>query len=120
MISPEAMQILNAMVMAETEGNCNATGASGESHCLQYMPDSWVLYSQKYLGYVAELTEVNGLYVGYLAIIDFLERGLTPAQIALAWNAGEAARTCSRGINRHNVPFDSCAHVEKVLAYLTN
>lgn len=57
-------------------------------------------------------------YVVTTIVSEWVQEGYTAAQIGLMWNAGERATKCSSGINRHGVPFDSCKHVNKVLAYL--
>lgn len=70
-------------------------------------------------GEYKEQTPAREQYVVTIMVQKWLAQGLTASQIALRWNAGGAAH-CSSGINSHGVKYDSCAHVEKVMAYLQN
>lgn len=94
-------------------------GASGEKGCLQWMPDSWRGASKKYLGYVASITRVNDEYVSLLRVQDLLNQGYKVDAIARIWNQGNAGE-CIKGINEHNVAYDSCRHVQKVLFAYNN
>lgn len=46
----------------------------------------------------------------------WLDQGMTPAQIALKWNAG-GARQCSRGVNSKGVAYDSCEYVQITMSH---
>lgn len=109
--------IVDAIKAVETGGHCDARGGSGEAGCWQYMPATWRLYSQEVYGEVKEMTYARERYVTTKMVERWVAEGLTASQIGLRWNAG-GARTCSSGINRYGVAYDSCAYVTKVLAYL--
>lgn len=102
----------------ETKGiaDCHrASGASGEKSCYQFMPKTYAGYSKEVLGYIAPLTPVNAEYVTTMKVQEWLEEGRTKEQILLAWNAGENAKKCKKGINKHGVKYDSCAYITKGL-----
>jgi len=92
-------------------------GKSGERGCFQYLPSTWRLFSLEVFGEVREQTPIIERYVTIQMIRSWLERGDTPYQIALRWNAGGAAR-CSSGVNVWGVKYDSCSYVKMVLAHL--
>lgn len=85
------------------------------------MKSTWVSHSKEAIGYVAPLTEDNAEYVATVRIQKLLDQGRTEKQIILAWNAGENAKKCSKGVNKFGVAYNSCAYVEKYqLAKLDN
>ena len=88
-------------------------GASGEKTCWQYMPATWRAESQRIIGYVAPLTEENAEYVATIKVQQLLDRGRSEHSIILAWNAGENAKNCSKGVNKYGVAYNSCAYVAK-------
>lgn len=111
---------MNALKEAEGAGpNCERKGASGEGGCWQFMPSTWKLFTKEVYGEYRAMTPVRERYVVTKIVEGWVDEGLTPAQIALRWNAGGATH-CSRGTNKFGVEYDSCAHVSKVLAYLKN
>jgi len=63
------------------------------------------------------MTAHSERYVVTKMVEMWVDQGLSAEQIALRWNAGGATQ-CSSGVNSHGVKYDSCAHVQKVLAYL--
>lgn len=83
------------------------------------MPSTWRLFAKEIYGEFREQTPQRERYVVTMMVQKWVEQGLSVSQIALRWNAGGATR-CSSGINRHGVEYDSCAHVQKVLAYINS
>lgn len=76
------------------------------------------MFAKEVYGEFREQTHVREKYVTTMMVKKWMEEeGLTPAQVALRWNAG-GAKQCSRGVNSQGVAYDSCAHVAKVLSYL--
>lgn len=82
------------------------------------MPTTWRAESERVIGYVAPLTEENAEYVATHKVQRLLNQGRSEHSIILAWNAGERAQTCSKGVNRFGVAFNSCAYVAKYRTYL--
>jgi hypothetical protein len=48
-------------------------------------------------------------------IEQWLSEGYDEDDIARIWNQGNAGN-CVRGINKHNVPYDSCKYERQVMA----
>lgn len=63
------------------------------------------------------MTPTRERYVATKIIQSWLDEGLTADQIALRWNSGQT-KTCSSGVNKWGVKYDSCAYVSKVIAML--
>lgn len=102
----------------ESKGNFNARGASGEKGRTQLMPGRFEQISKEILGEVVPFNPLNEEYVVTKYIQKRLNAGVTPQRFALEWNAGGAAKVCSRGINSLNVAYDSCDHNRRfTLAY---
>lgn len=102
----------------ETKGikDCHkASGESGEKSCYQFMPKTYAGYSKQVLGYVAPMTPVNAEYVATVKVQEWLNEGRSPEKILLAWNAGEGATKCKKGVNKLGVKYDSCSYVKKGL-----
>ena len=111
--------IARAIKISETgfNENChNIKGGSGEIGCWQMMPSTYRAYSIQVLGYVAEPTPVNQEYIATVKLGQLAEQRPID-KVALAWNAGEKATKCSKGVNRWNQPFDSCSYVQKAMNY---
>lgn len=89
-------------------------GGSGEISCWQIMPATYKAYSIQVLGYVAEPTPTNVEYIATIKLGKLAEK-YPIERIALMWNAGENATKCSRGKNRWNQNFDSCAYIAKTI-----
>jgi len=114
------MRVVNALKRVETGGveDCSRIkGASGETGCLQWLASTWNMWATEVLGYVPPMTPTNEYYVAAVKVSQWMEQGLSEAQIAGKWNTGRVG-PCIRGINRHNVPYDSCEYERKVLAQL--
>ena len=111
--------IVDALKHAEGAGaNCELAGASGETGCWQFMDATWDLFVYEVYGEWKPLDSyARERYVVTQMVQKWVDQGMNAAQIALRWNAGGATK-CSSGINRQGVPYDSCKHVNKVLAYL--
>ena len=84
---------------------------------MQFMPRTWEMFSKEVYGEVREMTPTRERYVAYKMIEKWLAQGLTARQVALRWNAGNT-HTCSKGVNKHGVEYDSCVYTSKVLAKL--
>jgi hypothetical protein len=109
--------IARAIKISETGKNelChNIKGGSGEKFCYQMMPETYKQYSIQVLGYVAEPTPTNVEYITTVKLEQMANK--YPVElIALKWNAGENATKCSRGVNKYNQKYDSCAYIEKTI-----
>ena len=101
----------------ESGGNCKARGKSGEGGCYQFLDGTWAYWSRHVFGQVEPMTPINEEYVALHKIQLHLNQGHDEASIARIWNQGNAG-PCIRGVNRHQVAFDSCAYQKKVLAQL--
>ena len=77
---------------------------------------TWEAYSLEIIGYVALQTPINEEYVATKMIEKWLIQKMTVEQIALKWNQGNNS-SCSSGINKHNIKYDSCEYVESVKKY---
>lgn len=109
--------IARAIKISETGKNesChNIRGGSGESFCYQMMRDTYKAYSIQVLGYVAEPTPTNVEYIATVKLGRLAEK-YPIEKVALFWNSGEGATKCSRGVNKYNQSYDSCAYVAKVM-----
>ena len=79
------------------------------------MPSTWRMFSKEVYGYELAMTPERERYVVTKMVSDWMATGLTPAQVALRWNAGGNATKCSSGTNSYGVKYDSCKHVQTVL-----
>jgi hypothetical protein len=102
----------------ESGGNFNARGASGEKGRAQFLEATFEMWSRDVAGKVLPFTEANEYYVAVMKVDGWLKTGYTESQIAQIWNTGRPG-PCIRGINRHNVAYDSCAYERAVLAHLS-
>jgi hypothetical protein len=101
--------------------DCGHAGASGElKGCYQFMPDTWKDYATDVLGYVPPATDINQEYVAVKKAQEWLERGYTPEEIFLGWNAGWSAKKCSSGVNSQGVRYDSCQYVKMAIDHYEN
>lgn len=118
-VESEASLITKTIAILETSGtlDCSQPGLSGERGCHQYMPSTWRAYSIEVYGHVAEQTPAAAEHVTLTKVQRWLDEGLTARQIFLIWNQGHPGQ-CKAGVNKHNVPFDSCAYAAKALAKL--
>ena len=78
------------------------------------MPGVYEERAKDLLGYVPPFTPVNEEYVTVLYNQDLLDKGFTPARIALRHNGGYAT-ACSSGWNDYDQWYDSCDYVEKFI-----
>lgn len=114
-----AIKIHNTIVEIETggTGDCSLRGQSGEIGCHQFLPATWRAYSYDVFGYVPEQTKVNARHVALTKIEDWLNIGKSARDIFLIWNQGHSGE-CVSGINKHGVPYDSCAYADHALNIL--
>ena len=98
---------------------CHEQGKTGElASCLQYVSDTWELWSKQHIGYVARVNKTNEFYIATLQVQSWIEQGWSDRDILLAWNQG-GRHECIKGINtKYNQPYDSCSYLQKALAYL--
>jgi len=82
------------------------------------MPATWKLYAEQMLKEIPKQTCKNEETVAILKIQQLLDRGFSERQIAHVWNGGTV--TCSSGVNRYGVPFDSCAYGDAILRHLAS
>ena len=111
--------IANVIFKIETGDtlDCSVTGLSGERGCYQFMSSTWNAYSKEVYGEILPITEEREHFVVQQKVKKWLDQGKTARQIFLIWNQGNSGE-CVRGINRHSVPYDSCAYAEKALILL--
>lgn len=103
----------------ETKGDtkCTKRGASGEIGCFQFLPATYKNLSKKHFGQVKGFSLEVEQQLVKLEVIDLIEKKkLTPDKVFLYWNSGQYKR-CSKGINKHNVPYDSCRYVADAMKY---
>jgi hypothetical protein len=81
------------------------------------LPSTWRLYSKEIEGRVLPHTAINEKYITSKMVAKWLSQGYSEKQIFLMWNSGRSSG-CSSGINKYGVKYDSCAYVDKALAYL--
>lgn len=82
------------------------------------MESTWDLFVQDVYGEWKPLDSyARERYVVTQMVQKWVDSGMNARQIALRWNAGGATQ-CSSGTNKYGVEYDSCSHVNKVLAYL--
>jgi len=79
------------------------------------MPATWRSHSHQVFGEVLPKTPEREWLVAVRMIEKWLDQGYDERGIARIWNQGNAG-PCVRGINRHNVAYDSCAYEQKVTA----
>jgi hypothetical protein len=118
--SPLARGIALSIRHNESRGNYEAKGKSGEYGAYQYILSTFKGYSRELTGEILPFTPTNQDYVTVLKVQQWLDRGYTPQQIFLMWNAGEQAKKCSAGINRHGVRYNSCSYVKEGLRVLAD
>jgi len=109
--------MVQAIMKVESGGYFGAKGASGEKGAAQFLPSTWELWSRDIAGRVLPFTEGNEYYVAVMKVDAWLKSGYNEGQIAQIWNTGRPG-PCIRGVNRHNVPYDSCAYERAILAQL--
>jgi len=112
--------IVDVLAKKETggsEGCIDRQGQSGEIGCFQFMPSTWAGYSKQVFGEVVEMTPENERAVVLAKVSGWLNKGMTPEQIFLAWQQGDYSQ-CRSGINSHGVKFDSCDYVSDAMAKL--
>ena len=104
-------------IETKNDTKCTKRGESGEIGCYQFLPSTYNSLSKKHFKEVKGFTLENEQKLVELEVIDLIEKKkLTPDKVFLYWNSGQYKR-CSRGINKYNVPYDSCAYVDKAMTY---
>lgn len=91
----QALALTKAIRQQESGGNYNQIGDNATSTgAYQYQPATWSMYAKQVLGDPnAAMTPENQNAVTYGMVKTWKDQGLGPAQIAAAWNAGEAKAT---------------------------
>jgi hypothetical protein len=121
-LDQDAVNLAKAIRQTESQGNFQALGKSGEIGGYQFMPETWGMYSKKYLGRdvpleAASPDEQNE--VAYKRIKEWKDKGYNPGQIASMWNAGEGKPDAYldpsfKGVNAKGVQFDVPGYATKV------
>ena len=108
------IQITQAIIQVETGGK-SVKGKSGEFGVAQFLPSTWRSYTSKYMGTTTlPITPENEFEVLTLHNEYLLNKGYTIRDVILVHNQGSKG-ACRRGINKHNVRYDSCAYVQSVM-----
>ena len=81
------------------------------------MPMTWDYWSERVIGYIAEQTPINELYVALHKIQEHLNAGYDEGDVARIWNQGNAG-PCVIGTNSKGVAYNSCLYEKKILALL--
>ncbi len=101
--------------------NGNKAGGSGEIGAYQFMPETYRSLARKYLGDDnAPATPQNQDQLAYKQIKEWKDKGMSPSQIAAAWNAGEGSITGDAwknrvGVNEYGVRYDTPSYVNNVM-----
>lgn len=127
LLDPSVVNLAKAIKQTESSGNYNAKGGSGEFGAYQWMPGNFQANAQKYLG-ISNADPSDPVLqdkVAYAEILSMKQAGLTPQQIASAWNAGQANKNAytgtfasgapSVGTNAEGVKYNVPAYVSKVM-----
>ncbi len=121
-LSANASQIANAIKTIESNGNYDASGASGEFGAYQFMPSTWDSWSKEYarannfnlMPSGLAKTPENQDAVAMFKINQWLAQGLTPEQIAAKWNSGsEIGWENKIGTNKQGVAYNVPAYVSR-------
>lgn len=121
----QALALTKAIRQSESGGNYGAVGDAGTSTgAYQFQPATWKLYAKQVLGNEnAEMTPENQNAVVYGKVKMLKDSGMGPAEIAAAWNAGEAKAKDGSwvnnvGVNKINgqdVPYNTPQYVQGVV-----
>lgn len=101
--------------------NGNKAGGSGEIGAYQFMPETYRSLAKKYLGDEnAPATPQNQDQLAYKQIKEWKDKGMSPSQIAAAWNAGEGSIAGDAwknrvGVNEYGVRYDTPSYVNSVM-----
>lgn len=105
--------IMKTISWAESGGNYNAMGASGDHGKYQILKSTWRGWCKIYFGKQLEMTPENQDSLVNVVISDWVEKGLTVEQIAAKWNSGSHVGWKTKvGINKYGVPYDVPKYVE--------
>jgi hypothetical protein len=91
----------------ESRGNYNAIGGSGDLGKYQILPTTWKNWSKMYFGKQLIMSPENQDLMIETVITDWVDKGLTVAQIAAKWNSGSHVGWQKKiGINKFGVPYN--------------
>ena len=76
---------------------------------MQFLRATYVSYAKEVYGEYREMTPEREWHVATMMIDKWLQQGRDVGAIARTWNQGNAG-PCVRGVNKHNVPYDSCKY----------
>lgn len=122
-MDPHVKALVTAIGKQESNNNYTARGASGEFGAYQFMPDTYKAWAKEFLGDEnAPPSMENQNKIAYSRVKSWKDQGLTPAQIAAAWNAGEGklkndAWKKNVGTNDFGVKYDTPSYVKNVSKY---
>lgn len=117
------VNLSKAIRQRESKGNYNAIGDAGTSKgAYQWQPGNFENAAKKFGLDPNDFSPVNQDKVAYYQIKEMKDRGLTPEQVAAAWNAGEGklkndAWKTNKGvttINGQKIAYDTPAYVNEV------
>lgn len=115
MLDQTIVNLAKAIRTTESNGNYQATGASGEKGAYQFMPGTWSGWAKQHLGDAnAPMTESNQNQVAYKQIESWKNQGYQPQQIASLWNSGDPNWAGKVGVNKMGVKYDVPAYVNTV------
>ena len=116
----KALALTKAIRRTETGGHndpYNAQGKSGEFGAYQFLPSTYKSWAKTHLGDEnAPMTIENQNKVAYSQVKAWKDQGLSPAQIASAWNSGDPNKykTGGIGLNSMGVAYNVPDYVSKV------
>lgn len=114
-----AVNLAKAIRSVESGAKYDISGKSGEKGAYQWMPGNFEASAKQYGLNPADFSPVNQDKVAYHVIKSYKDRGMTPEQVAAAWNAGEKAALDGSwqqkvGTNQYGVQYDTPGYVKNV------
>ncbi len=94
-----------------------ARGKSGEKGALQFLPNTWEIWSKEVAGGELAFTQINEEYVALMMVQKWINIGMSDRQIFWMWNSGRSDR-CIEGTNKYGVKYSSCQYAHRALAYI--
>lgn len=128
-----AADVTKALGLTENGGKVDVNNAkSGESgemkSIFQYEPGTWQAVSKQIFGKEMPMTSDNETYATLHRVLNWLNKGYTPDQIASMQNAGAGEPdayngkfsdgSSSKGTNKYGVKYDVPGYVDKFKTYL--
>jgi len=121
------LALTKAIRQKESGGDYRAVGDNNTSRgAYQFQEGTWKQYAKEILGDEnAEMSEANQNAVAYGKVKQWKDKGLGPAQIAAAWNAGperamDGSWTTHKGVTKRGgkeLSYDTPAYVKAVVDF---